>query len=77
MGTKRTTAFSPERAAYEPQLEEDLQRCIQEIRNNEQMFDFITEPELIAECIYRHEALACRYAYLLRRARQVGVRGRV
>lgn len=56
------------------QLEQDLRECIRQMQKNQTLFDLETEPELIDQRIYEYQALRCRYGYLQRQARAVGLR---
>ena len=44
------------------------------IVKNEQLFNMATEDEVIEAVIYEQRALQSRYAYLLKRAREKGIR---
>ena len=73
-GFWKTGKKDSEYQRYSPDLEEELRCCLQEMRHNKMLFDLEVEPELIEQRIYEGEALRCRYEYLMRRARAVGLR---
>ena len=68
------TKSDKEKARYCPDLEEQLRECMAQMRQNKMLFDLETEPELVEQLIYEGRALQCRYEYLMRRARAVGLR---
>ncbi len=53
---------------------EELRQLSQMIVKNEQLFNMATEDEVIEAVIYEQRALQSRYAYLLKRAREKGIR---
>lgn len=55
-----------DRAYFERQIRD----CLERTRNNQQLFDLETEPELIDAHIYRGLSLQCEYRYLMRRVRE-------
>ena len=59
---------------YAPALEAELAECIRGLRQNEQLFNLETEPDLVEQRIYERRALQCRYRYLIGRARALGLR---
>lgn len=59
---------------YCPQLEQELHECLAQMRQNQTLFDLETEPELVEQRIYERQALQCRYRYLMRKARALGLR---
>lgn len=61
-------------AQYMPSLEQEIRECLADMRHNQMLFDLELEPELIEQRIYEREALRCRYHYLQRKARAVGLR---
>ena len=46
-----------------------------EWRSAEQFFENVTDPDLIDHAIYKVEAAKSRYRYLLRKAKEEGIRG--
>lgn len=46
----------------------------QEIADAENFFDNVTEPELIDHAIYKMEAAKSQYAYLIKQAKEKGIR---
>lgn len=66
--------YDPELQRYQPDLEQELRDCLRQLEYNQNWFDLETEPELIEQRIYEREALRCRYRYLIRRARDLGLR---
>ena len=64
----------PELERYRPTLEQELRDCLAEMRRNQLLFDLETEPELVEQRIYERSALLCRYRYLQRKARALGLR---
>ena len=55
-------------------LEEQLRRCVYQMRQNQMCFDLETEPELIDALIYEYQAIQSRYRYYQRKARAQGLR---
>lgn len=55
-------------------LEEQLRRCLYQMRQNQMHFDLETEPELIDALIYEYQAIQSRYRYYQRMARAQGLR---
>ena len=55
-------------------LEEQLRRCLLQMRQNQMCFDLETEPELIDALIYEYQATQSRYRYYQRKARAQGLR---
>ena len=51
-----------------------MRDCLAEMRRNQLLFDLETEPELVEQRIYERSALLCRYRYLQRKARALGLR---
>lgn len=68
------TKSGEELARYCPALEQELRECIMLMRQNKMLFDLEVEPELVEQRIYEGRALECRYEYLMRKARAVGLR---
>ena len=44
-------------------------------KNAESYFQNVTEPDLVDHAIYRVEAARTRYTYLMKQAREMGIRG--
>ena len=57
-----------------PDLEEQLRECLADMRKNQALYDLEPEPELVEQRIYEYTALQCRYNYLMRQAREQGLR---
>lgn len=72
--TANHSPYDPERQRYAPNLEQELRECLRQMEYNQNWFDLETEPELIEQRIYEGEALRCRYRYLMRLARDLGLR---
>ena len=68
------TKSDREKARYCPDVEEQRRECMAQWRQNKMLCDLETEPELVEQRIYEGRALQCRYEYLMRRARAVGLR---
>ena len=62
----------------EPELENDLLTSIRDICRRLELadarFEMESDDDLIEACIYEREALRARYRYLLRRAKEQGVK---
>lgn len=71
---RRDEPLDPELERYRPTLEQELRDCLAEMRRNQLLFDLETEPELVEQRIYERSALLCRYRYLQRKARALGLR---
>ena len=71
---RRDEPLDPELEHYRPTLEQELRDCLAEMRRNQLLFDLETEPELVEQRIYERSALLCRYRYLQRKARALGLR---
>ena len=60
------------------QQDQELIRCVQhameEWNQAEKLFESVSEPELIDYAIYRIEASKKRYMYLLKKAKEKGVK---
>ena len=61
----------------QPDLQQELRQCVEQMARNQMLFDLEIEPELIEQRIYEREALRCRYRYLQRKARAAGLRALV
>ncbi len=68
------TKSGTERERYYPTLEQELRECMALMRQNKMLFDMEVEPELVEQRIYEGRALQCRYEFLMRKARAVGLR---
>ena len=64
----------PELQKYQPTLEDEIRECLEQIQWNEMLFEMELEEDLIDQRIYERKALLCRYRYLQRRARAMGLR---
>lgn len=53
---------------------EELERINDLIRKNEDLFNMATEDDVIEAVIFEQRSLQSRYAYLLKRAREKGIR---
>ena len=71
---RRDEPLDPELERYRPTLKQELRDCLAEMRRNQLLFDLETEPELVEQRIYERSALLCRYRYLQRKARALGLR---
>ena len=56
------------------QLIEELERITEMFRANEQLFNMMTDDEMIEAMIFEQRSLQSRYAYLLKIAREKGIR---
>jgi hypothetical protein len=54
---------------------ENLERAQQEWKYARLYFDSVTDPDLIDHAIYNLEASEKKYTYLLKQAREIGIRG--
>ena len=52
----------------------DIDELLLQIRHNRRLFDLAEDEDLLDALIYEHNALWSRYAYLLKTARQEGIR---
>ena len=52
----------------------ELERITEQFRANEQLFNMMTDDEMIEAVIYEQRALQSRYAHLLKLAREKGIR---
>ncbi|WP_418455140.1 DUF2508 domain-containing protein [Allofournierella sp.] len=73
-GAAGTSSQGSEPALHTPVLEQELRECLAEMRHNQMLFDLETEPELIDQRVFEYQAIQCRYRYLQRRARAMGLR---
>lgn len=55
-------------------LIQELERITEQFRANEQLFNMMTDDEMIEAVIYEQRALQSRYAHLLKIAREKGIR---
>ena len=53
---------------------QELEKITEQFRANEQLFNMMTEDEMIEAVIYEQRALQSRYAHLLKIAREKGIR---
>jgi len=67
---KRETVRTEEQA-----LLEDLFAAKSQRDDARRKFDYVTEPEMVASCIYQMHALQERYSYLLSRVREQELTG--
>lgn len=67
-------AAGQEPAFHTPALEEELRDCLAQMRHNQMLFDLEIEPELIDQRVFEYQAIQCRYRYLQRQARAIGLR---
>lgn len=65
--------FDPEVERYHPDLEGEIQEVLAELRHNQMLFDLEVEPDLVEQRIYERQALHCRYRFLIRQARRMGL----
>ena len=61
-------------AAENSELIEELERITDLFRANEQLFNMMTEDEMIEAVIFEQRSLQARYAHLLRIAREKGIK---
>lgn len=61
-------------ATENSQLVEELERITELFRANEQLFNMMTDDEMIEAMIFEQRSLQSRYAYLLKIAREKGIR---
>ncbi len=61
----------------EDKMLENIRQAHEDWRNAESYFQTVTDPDLIDYAIYRVEASRTRYTYLMKLAREMGVRGNV
>lgn len=55
---------------------DDIERVTKLLEQNQKSYDLICESELVDASIYEELALKARYAYLLRRAKELNIRCR-
>ena len=53
---------------------EELERITEMFRTNEQLFNMMTDDEMIEAIIFEQRSLQSRYAHLLKIAREKGIR---
>ena len=61
-------------ATENSQLVEELERITELFQANEQLFNMMTDDEMIEAMIFEQRSLQSRYAYLLKIAREKGIR---
>ncbi|MGN0608919.1 MAG: DUF2508 family protein [Oscillospiraceae bacterium] len=71
---KRKEEAAAERERRE--ILEDIERVTKLLEQNQKSYDLICESELVDASIYEELALKARYAYLLRRAKELDIRCR-
>lgn len=71
---RKEEALAAERERSE--LLEDIERVTKLLEQNRKSYDLICENELVDASIYEELALKARYAYLLRRAKELNIRCR-
>ncbi|MFT9494482.1 YaaL family protein [Anaerosolibacter sp.] len=59
----------------EEKMLENIRQAHDEWRNAEAYFQMVTDPDLIDYAIYRLEAAKIKYTYLMKLARETGLRG--
>ena len=59
------------------QLLDDIDRCVFKIKKVRERYDLVCEDELIEALIYEEKALYAQYSYLLRLAREQGIKCRI
>lgn len=64
----------PKEAAEKSALVEEIAAISDLIANNEQRFNMATDEQLIEAMIYEQRALQSRYAYLLKLAKENGIK---
>ncbi|MCH5201173.1 MAG: DUF2508 family protein [Oscillospiraceae bacterium] len=55
-------------------LIEELERIADQVKANEQLFNMMTDDEMIEAAIFEQRSLQARYAYLLKIAREKGIK---
>lgn len=70
----REEAAAAERERRE--ILDDIERVTKLLEQNQKSYDLICESELVDASIYEELALKARYAYLLRRAKELNIRCR-
>lgn len=61
-------------AAESSRLIEELEKITEQFRANEQLFNMMTDDEMIEAAIFEQRSLQSRYAYLLKIAKEKGIR---
>ena len=56
------------------ELIEELERITEQFRANEQMFNMMTDGEMIEAVIFEQRSLQSKYAHLLRIAKEKGIK---
>lgn len=69
---RKEEALAAERERRE--LLDDIARVTELLEQNQKSYDLIYESELVDASIYEELALKARYAYLLRRAKELNIR---
>ncbi|MCT4604704.1 MAG: YaaL family protein [Marinisporobacter sp.] len=59
----------------EAQLLSDIKSALNEWKNAENTFEFVTSPDLIDHAIYRIEAAKLRYIHLIKLAKEQHIKG--
>ncbi len=59
----------------EDKMLDTIKSAHQEWSNAESFFQNVTDPDLVDHAIYRVEAARTRYTYLMKQAREMGIRG--
>jgi len=59
----------------EDKMVDIIRSAHEEWKNAESFFQNVTEPDLVDHAIYRMEAARTRYTYLMKQAREMGIRG--
>lgn len=59
----------------EDKMLDTIRSAHQEWKNAESFFQNVTDPDLVDHAIYRVEAARTRYTYLMKQAREMGIRG--
>lgn len=59
----------------EDKMLDNIRSAHEEWRNAESFFQNVTDPDLVDHAIYRVEAARTRYTYLMKQAREMGIRG--
>ncbi|MDR5658885.1 DUF2508 family protein [Serpentinicella sp. ANB-PHB4] len=59
----------------EQEMVEIIKNAHDEWKNAEQFFQSVTDPDLIDHAIYKVEAAKTRYMYLMKKAKEEGVKG--
>lgn len=59
----------------EDKMLDTIRSAHEEWKNAESFFQNVTDPDLVDHAIYRVEAARTRYTYLMKQAREMGIRG--